>query len=186
MVQEKGAVILNYSNWPKPSPAFYALIVPFDFSHCHWLWSFIHSTSPEKGLSVPEIAPCVSLICTFSSWSIPDHAKVDVLEKPPREKIQVFPPFSPRSSSHLFFLWFGLWAVSSLQPSKLSRNSACGLLSFCATLCRSSQEKTVISVRKKARAAALSAWLVLFPWDVGRCSARATAHSSLQFHYGHD
>lgn len=46
VVKEKGAVMLNNSNWPQTSSAFYAPVVPLDFSHCHWLWSFIHSILP--------------------------------------------------------------------------------------------------------------------------------------------
>lgn len=93
-------------------------MVVFDFSLSPWPWPFIPWTSPSKW--------------PFKSWNsflcLPHlqifHLKHPrpcqtgyLLEKLPRGKIQVFPPVVPLLLfTRFFFLWFALWAVSSLQP----------------------------------------------------------------------
>lgn len=194
LVEDEYAVILNNSNWPQTSPTFYALLGFFNFSLSSSPWPFIPWTSPSKGLSNPETGACASLVCRFSSWSIPDHDKLDIFQKSlPEGRFKCFSLLFPHSSSHLFVMVWALGCIIS-AASKSSKNSAqicsaaCGLLSVslpCSTTAVSGfSRKSKWFQQKKIKWTALSAWLALFSCNVGRCSAKITGRSSLQLRYG--
>lgn len=143
------------------------------------LWVFLTSHSlpglghlflelhPQKGLSNPETAAHFSLVCRFSSWSIPDHDKPDIFQKSlPEGRFKCFSLLFPHSSSHLFVMVWTLGSVIS-AASKSSRNSAqicsaaCVFLSVplpCSTTAASGfSRKRKWFQQKKIRWAALSA-----------------------------
>ena len=174
VVEDKGAVILNYSNWPQTSPAFYALMVAFDFSLSPWPWPFMPWTSSSKRpLKSWNSLLCLPRLQIFQLKHPRPCQTGYLLEKPPRGKIQVFPPALPPLLFTPFFLWFELWAVSSLQPVNYPGiqhkfSSMWVPISFFAMLYCSSQEKTVVSAEKSKMSSpeCLAGPLLLWCWEV--------------------